>query len=1092
MSISAFAIFLLLLNVSLFPTSDALNQEGLSLLSWLSTFNSSPSSSFFSSWNQADQNPCQWAYIKCSNNGFISEIEINSIHISTTFPLQILSFNSLSRLILSEVNLTGEIPNSIGNLSSLITLDLGLNYLTGKIPPEIAKLSQLQTLSLNLNSLEGEIPTEIGNCSNICRLEIFDNKLFGKIPIGIGQLSSLKIFRAGGNARIYGEIPMEISNCKGLVFLGLADTRISGQIPSTIGKLKYLKTLSIYTANLTGKVPPEIGNCSALENLFLYENQILGNIPAELGLLTNLKRTLLWQNNLTGIIPESIGNCSSLMVIDFSLNSLSGEIPQSIANIAALEELLLSGNTISGKIPPFVGNFSLLKQLQLDNNRFSGEIPPSIGKLKELSLFFAWQNQLHGSIPIELGNCDKLQELDLSHNFLTGSVPNSLFNLKNLTKLMLISNGLSGKLPNNVGNCTSLIRLRLGSNRFTGQFPMEIGSLGSLSFLELSGNQFTREIPEEVGNCTLLEMVDLHENELQGMIPTSFKFLVNLNVLDLSINLLSGPLPQHLGNFTSLNKLILSQNYITGTIPHSLGLCRDLQLLDISSNSIAGSIPSEIGQLQELDILLNLSRNSLLGSIPKGFSNLSKLANLDLSHNMLTGSLSILGDLDNLVTLDISYNNFSGFLPNTSFFRELPDSVLFGNQELCISGKTCHLNKDLHGRKSLSTKDIGLCIVLSTIATTIILILGLALTIRTRRVEFQSKNDEEENGLEWDLIPFQKLTFSLNEITSRLIDSNIIGQGCSGVVYRVETPTKQVIAVKKLWPVKKNEFSDRDLFRAEVETLGSIRHKKVVRLLGCCRKGTNRLLLFDYISNGSLAGIIHEKKIFLDWDARYKIIVGAADGLAYLHHDCIPPIVHRDIKANNILVGPQFEAFLADFGLAKVVECSLDCSRDSNTIAGSYGYIAPEYGCGLKITEKSDVYSYGVVLLEILTGLEPIDRRIPDGAHIVTWVNNELQKSNGEFTSIFDHQLLLHSSTQIQEMSQVFGVALLCVNPNPNDRPKMKDVTLMLKEIKHEKHEIEKSNLFGKGVVGNQISAVVCSSFSRSSEPLIGSPSFLP
>ncbi|KAF5942447.1 hypothetical protein HYC85_020089 [Camellia sinensis] len=605
----------------------------------------------------------------------------------------------------------------------------------------------------------------------------------------------------------------------------------------------------------------------------------------------------------------------------------------------------------------------------------------------------------------------------------------------------------------------------------SGQIPPQIGLLQSLSFLELSENRFTGEIPPEIGHCTELEMVDLHDNNLQGEIPSSFVSLVELNVLDLSKNRISGIIPKNFGELKSLNKLVLSKNYITGVIPKSLGLCKDLQLLDISSNRIGGSIPDEIGQLQGLDILLNMSWNFLTGPIPEGFSKFSKLANLDLSHNMLMGSLTVLANLDSLASLNVSYNNFSGFLPDTKIFQDLPDAVFVGNPELCINRTNCKIStsSNLHGIQS--AKNLILLVVLSITVTTIIVTIGVISLIKTQSSNNDSNN--EERGLDWEITPFQKLNFSVHDIVSNLSDSNIVGKGCSGVVYRVETPLGQVIAVKKLWPMKKGERPERDLFSAEVTALGSIRHKNIVRLLGCCNNGKTKLLLFDYICHGSLTAALHEKKVFLDWDARFKIILGAAHGLAYLHHDCIPPIVHRDVKANNILVGSQFEAFLADFGLAKLVSSS-DCSKVSNTVAGSYGYIAPEYGYSLRITEKSDVYSYGIVLLEVLTGMEPTDHRIPNGAHIVSWINQELREKHTEFTTILDPTLLQRSGTQAQEMLQVLGVALLCVNPCPKERPTMKDVTAMLKEIKHENGECEKPK-----------PAVHCSSFSRSSEPLI-------
>ncbi|KAJ8541534.1 hypothetical protein K7X08_002350 [Anisodus acutangulus] len=1075
-------LFFLFLNISfLFPTSiSGLNQEDLSLLSWLSTFNSSASLTSFSSWNPSHESPCKWDYIQCTSNGFVSDIKIRSINLPTIFPTQILSFPFLETLVLSDCNLTGEIPTSIGNLSSsLRILDLSFNALTGSIPPEIGRLSKLKQLSLSSNLFQGQIPKEIGSCSELQQLELFDNQLSGKIPDEIGKLMSLEIFRAGGNVGIRGEIPVHISNCKELVILGLADTGVSGQIPHGIGELKKLQTLAVYTANLTGEIPTEIGNCTALEELFVYENQISGEIPSELGLLKNLKKVLLWQNNLRGEIPGNLGNCSSLKVIDFSLNYLSGEIPPSFENLGTLEELLLSDNSISGEIPYYIGNFSSLKQLELDNNNFSGVIPPTIGRLKELNLFFAWQNQLHGSIPDELADCWKLQSLDISHNFLTGSIPKTLFNLRNLTKLLLISNVLTGGIPPDIGNCTSLSRLRLGSNRLDGQIPPEIGRLPSLSFLELSENRFTGSIPPAIGNCAQLEMVDLHGNNLQGTIPSSFVSLAGLNVLDLSMNRISGNIPEDVGKLTSLNKLILNGNNIDGTVPKSLGFCQDLQLLDLSSNRLAGLIPAEIGHLQGLDILFNLSRNFLTGPVPESFSNFSKLANMDISHNMLTGSLRVLSNLDNLVSLNVSYNNFSGILPNTKFFQGLPSSVFLGNQELCTNTTACHLggNHDHHGLKSI--RKITIAIVLSIFMAMLVLTASIAIFIRAQGEICQK--DDEENGLEWEFTPFRKLSFSVNDVVPRLSESNIVGKGCSSFVYRVETPSGQVIAVKKLLSKKIGEVPQRDFFSAEVRTLGSIRHKNIVRLLGCCNNGKTRLLLFDYISNGSLAGLIHEKRVFLDWDARFNIILGAAQGLAYLHHDCIPPIVHRDIKANNILVGPQFEAFLADFGLAKLLNTSSDTSRASTIIAGSYGYIAPEYGYSLRITEKSDVYSYGIVLLEVLTGMEPTDSRIPEGAHIVTWVNQELRVKRQEFTTVLDQQLLLRSGTQTQEMLQVLGVALLCVNPSADERPTMKDVAAMLTEIRHENEDFEKPNRCPK-------EAVNCPSFSGSSQPLIRSP----
>ncbi|WJX76396.1 LRR receptor-like serine/threonine-protein kinase rgi2 [Trifolium repens] len=290
---------------------------------------------------------------------------------------------------------------------------------------------------------------------------------------------------------------------------------------------------------------------------------------------------------------------------------------------------------------------------------------------------------------------------------------------------------------------------------------------------------------------------------------------------------------------------------------------------------------------------------------------------------------------------------------------------------------------------------IGLLSFLSVAMT----IFGVVMVFRARRI-VRDDNDSDMGGggdsWPWQFTPFQKVNFCVEQILKCLVESNVIGKGCPGIVYRGEMENGDVIAVKRLWPTTTkartttrydHSQSDklavnggvRDSFSAEVKTVGSIRHKNIVRFLGCCWNRNTRLLMYDYIPNGSLGSLLHEgNDNCLDWHIRFKIILGSAQGLAYLHHDCAPPIVHRDIKANNILIGLEFEPYIADFGFAKLVDDG-DFARSSSTLAGSYGYIAPEYGYMMKITEKSDVYSYGIVVLEVLTGKQPIDPTIPDG-----------------------------------------------------------------------------------------------------------------
>lgn len=675
----------------------------------------------------------------------------------------------------------------------------------------------------------------------------------------------------------------------------------------------------------------------------MHLNKITGLIPPELGRLQKLTSLFLWGNSIEGGIPIELSNCSLMVVLDISTNRISGEIPSELGRLAVLEQLHLSDNLLTGPIPWQLSNCTSLTTVQLDKNLLSGSIPWQIGDLKFLQSFFLWGNSISGTIPASFGNCTELYALDLSKNKLTGSIPEELFSLKKLSKLLLLGNALSGALPSNVSICQSLVRLRLGENQLSGQIPKEIGQLQNLVFLDLYTNHFSETLPVELANITVLELLDVHNNHITGEIPPRLGELINLEQLDLSHNSFSGEIPLSFGNFSYLDKLILNNNLLTGSIPESIKNLQKLTLLDLSSNSMSGPLPPEIGYITSLTISLDLSSNGFTGEIPESMTGLTQLQSLDLSHNFLYGEINVLGKLTSLTSLNISFNNFSGPIPVTPFFRTLSASSYLENPNLCQSfdGSTC--SSSLIRRTGLqSAKTVALiCVILGSVALALSaswILINRNRTSMAERLSASSSSSGEDFSYPWTFIPFQKLNLSIESILDCLKDENVIGKGCSGIVYKAEMPNGELIAVKKLWKSMK-EDNPFDAFASEIQILGNIRHRNIVKLLGYCSNKCVKLLLYNYISNGNLQQLLQENRN-LDWETRYKIAVGSAQGLAYLHHDCVPAILHRDVKCNNILLDSKYEAYLADFGLAKLMN-SPNFHHAMSRVAGSYGYIAP-------------------------------------------------------------------------------------------------------------------------------------------------------
>ncbi|MFQ6660444.1 hypothetical protein Gotur_028963 [Gossypium turneri] len=1048
LSSNIFSFTLLLsINTLLFYRCYSIDEQGQALLTWKNSLNSSGDA--LKSWSSLDATPCRWFGIHCNSQGEVVEIRLKAIELQGSLPSNLQSLKSLKTLVLSSTNLTGTIPKELGDQYEISYVDLSGNSLTGEIPLEICRLSKLETLSLNSNFLEGEVPSGIGNLSSLVYLTLYDNQLSGEIPKSIGDLRKLQVFRAGGNKNLKGELPWEIGNCTSLVMLGLAETSISGSLPSSLGMLKRIQTIAIYTSLISGPIPEEIGNCSQLQNLYLYQNSISGPIPSQVGQLSKLQGLLLWQNNLVGSIPDELGSCTELTMVDLSDNHLTGSIPRSIGKLLRLQELQLSVNQLSGTIPSEISNCIELTHLEIDNNAISGEIPVLIGNLKSLTLFFAWQNKLTGNIPDSLSQCQDLEAIDLSYNSLFGSIPKEIFVLRNLTKLLLLSNDLSGFIPPDIGNCTNLYRLRLNDNKLAGTIPSEIGKLKGLNFVDLSNNRLVGGIPPSINGIQNLEFLDLHSNGITGSLPDSLP--TSLQYMDISDNRLIGPLTHGIGSLTQLTKLNLGRNQLSGRIPSEILACSKLQLLNLGDNGFFGEIPKELGQIPALEISLNLSCNQFSGEIPSEFSGLTKLAVLDLSHNKFSGKLDNLASLQNLVSLNVSFNDFSGELPNSPFFRKLPFSDLESNKDLYISNGVVTSADIEHSRHVRPAVKLAMSILIS--GSAVLVLLAIYMLVRAR---FANNGLMEDDN--WEVTLYQKLDLSIDDIVHNLTSANVIGTGSSGVVYRVIIPNGETLAVKKMW-----SSEESGAFTSEIETLGSIRHRNIVRLLGWGSNRNLKLLFYNYLPNGSLSSLLHGAgKGGAEWEARYDVVLGVAHALAYLHHDCVPAILHGDVKAMNVLLGAGYEPFLADFGLARVIKSNEDDKFSKLSprphLAGSYGYMAPEHATMQRITEKSDVYSFGVVLLEVLTGRHPLDPTLPGGAHLVQWVRDHLANKRNP-SDILDPKLRGRADPAMHEMLQTLAVSCLCVSARPDGRPTMKDVVAMLKEI----HHVETSRDISKG-----------------------------
>ncbi|XP_057541338.1 probable LRR receptor-like serine/threonine-protein kinase At1g56140 [Amaranthus tricolor] len=846
----------------------------------------------------------------------------------------------------------------------------------------------------------GVLPDELWNLVYLTNLKLGQNYLSGPISSGIGNLTRLQYLDFGINA-LSGPLPREFGKLTSLISLGLGGNNFSGPLPSELGNIKTLEQLYIDSSGVSGAIPPSFANLENLKIIWASDVEFTGQIPDFIGNWSQLETLRLEGNSFVGPIPSSLSKLTSLTelrIIGLSNGSSSLDF---ITKLTSLQILVLKNNNITSPIPSGIGELQSLTQLDLSFNKITGKIPDSVFNLNSLSNLFLGNNRLTGALPGK--KSPSLTNIDVSYNQLSGSLP-SWVSQPNL-QLNFVANNFS------VTNLNSR-SLPSGLNCLENGFPCNSG-LGRYSdfAIKCGGSQI------RASNQVVYES----ENEPLGpatyFVASSDKWAVSNVGLFTNKNNVSY-VPNSLSQFVSLvSELFQTARLSAGSLRYyGLGLQNGnysvlLQFAEIEINN--GKTWKSLGR-RVFDILIQgipVERDFDIRKAAGGqsYRPVQKNYTVQVTANYLEIHLFWNGKGTCCIPFQGTYGPSISAVSVVPLFQARPSNLPSNSQKTAII--------------------VGVVVPVVVIS---LLSFGLCWFIQRRKRARAAEN--ELLGID-----VKAYTFSYAELRTATGDfspSNKLGEGGFGSVYKGTLSDGRVVAVKQLSIASKQGKSQ---FLAEIATISAVQHRNLVTLYGCCIDGQKHLLVYEYLVNKSLDKVLFgDSKVELNWAQRFEVCLGVARGLTYLHQESRLRIVHRDVKSSNILLDADLNPKISDFGLAKLYDNKM--THMSTGVAGTVGYLAPEYAMRGHLTEKVDVFAFGVVALELVSGRSNCDASLGrEQMYLVDWAWHLFE--NGRELQFADKRL---KDFNQDEVKRVIAVAFLCTQTSSAQRPIMSRVLAML------------------------------------------------